>query len=107
MNTTINWQLSLQERRTQLLGYLLLTATWGGGVGLGLFYFSFPTEMGMLARSIELLPFFAIWCLIMIAWIGWGLGYQIRAGIVLGVVFLLGLYTMRRGGLAGMGVLWL
>ncbi len=107
MNTTINWQLSLQERRTQLLGYLLLAATVGGGGGLGLFYFSFPAEMGMLARGIELLPFFAIWGLVLIAWSGQRLGYQLRTGITLAVVLLLGLYTMRRGGIVGIGTLWL
>ncbi len=107
MNTAINWQLQLQERRARLLRYLLLAAGWGGIVGLVAFYFSFPAEMGMVARSIELVPFFTVWCMVVVAWLGRGLGYQVRAGIALAVVFLLSLYTMRRGGLAGMGPLWL
>ena len=107
MKTTTNWQFDLQERRAKLLKYFLLASVWGGAVGLILFFLSLPAEMGLLPRFMELAPFLAVWLMVLVAWFWQGLGYQIRTYIVLLLVSLLGIYTLRRGGIAGMGLLWL
>lgn len=103
---TTDWRSEVQESRAAFLNSLLLAATIGGFAMLVLNYFSME-ERTTAALLREMVPFTAVWLIVLIATFWRGLGYRVRAWVMVGIVYALAVLTFVRGGLPGSGRIWL
>jgi len=63
--------------------------------------------MSVLERWIEITPFLAGWLIVLITWRWRSMSHRTRTLIVLLLVYFLGVFIFRRGGLPGSGRVWL
>jgi GAF domain-containing protein len=91
-----------------LLDYMLLAGTALGFLAILIIYFLGLEESGAnpLERD-DMFPFVAGWVAVSIAWLWRGLGYHIRAGVLLLLAYLVGAYLLWVDGLIGGGRIWL
>jgi GAF domain-containing protein len=103
-----DWRSEVQRRRAMLLDYMLLAGTALGFLAILIIYFLGLEESGAnpLERD-DMFPFVAGWVAVSIAWLWRGLGYHIRAGILLLLAYLVGAYLLWVDGLIGGGRIWL
>lgn len=103
-----DWRSEVQHRRATLLNRILLTGTILGFIAMWALYFFGLEERGWnpLERG-DMLPFLAGWVVVLVAWRWRNLGYRIRTGVVLLLVYLLGSYLLWEDGLSGGGRIWL
>jgi GAF domain-containing protein len=103
-----DWRSEVQRRRAILLDYLLLAGAGVGFIAMVSLYVSGLDEKGAnpLQRT-DILPFLAGWLIVTAAWRWRGLGYRIRAGILLALAYLMGFYLLSFSGLLGGGRIWL
>ncbi|MBN1811474.1 MAG: GAF domain-containing protein [Anaerolineae bacterium] len=103
-----DWRSEVQRRRAMLLDYMLLAGTALGFLAIFALYFFGLEERGWrpLERS-DLFPFLAGWVVVLAAWLWRGLGYRIRTGVLLLLVYLFGSYLLSLDGLSGGGRIWL
>jgi GAF domain-containing protein len=103
-----DWRGKAQHRRATLLNYLLLAGMGLGFLAILIIYFLGLEERGAnpLERS-DMFPFLAGWVAASIAWLVRGLGYHIRAGVLLLLVYFVGAYLLLLDGLVGGGRIWL
>ncbi len=103
-----DWRNEVQRRRAMLLDYMLLAGTALGFLAILIIYFLGLEEAGAnpLERS-DMFPFVAGWVAVLIAWLWRGLGYRIRAGVLLSLAYLIGAYLLLVDGLTGGGRIWL
>jgi GAF domain-containing protein len=106
--TISDWRGEVQRRRAMLLDYMLLAGTALGFIAILALYFVGLGERGWapLERG-DLLPFLVGWAVVLITWLWRGLGYRIRAGVMLLLVYLFGSYLLWMDGLTGGGRIWL
>jgi len=107
MQTVFDWESEIEDSRAVFLNSLLLVATVVGLVAILSTYVTLPEDMTALERLVEVTPFLAGWLIVLIVWVWRGLGYSIRASIVLLIVYGLSVFIFRRGGLPGSGRVWL
>jgi GAF domain-containing protein len=103
-----DWRNEVQRRRAMLLDYMLLAGTVLGFLAILIIYFLGLEESGAnpLERD-DLFPFVAGWVAVSIVWLWRGLGYHIRAGVLLLLAYLVGAYLLWVDGLIGGGRIWL
>ena len=103
-----DWRSEVQRRRAILLDYLLLAGAGVGFVAMVLLYWGGLDERGAnpLQRT-DIWPFLIGWLVVTAAWRWRGLGYRIRAGILLALAYLMGSYLLSLSGLPGGGRIWL
>jgi GAF domain-containing protein len=103
-----DWRSEVQRRRAMLLDYMLLAGTALGFLAILIIYFLGLEESGAnpLERS-DMFPFAVGWVAVSIAWLWRGLGYHIRAGVLLLLAYLVGAYLLWVDGLIGGGRIWL
>jgi GAF domain-containing protein len=103
-----DWRGEFQRRRALLLGHMLLAGTCLGFLAILIIYFLGLEENGAnLLERRDMFPFLAGWAVLLIAWLWRGLGYRVRAGVLLLLVYLVGAYLLWKGGLVGGGRIWL
>lgn len=105
--TVFDWESEIEDSRAAFLNGLLLIATVVGLAAIASTYVTLPEGMTTLERLVEVTPFLAGWLIVLIVWVWRGLGYSIRAPIVLLIVYALSVFIFRRGGLSGSGRVWL
>ena len=103
-----DWRSEVQRRRAILLDYLLLAGAGVGFIAMMALYLGGLEERGAnpLQRT-DIWPFLAGWLVVTAAWRWRGLGYRIRAGILLALAYLMGFYLISFAGLLGGGRIWL
>jgi GAF domain-containing protein len=103
-----DWRSEIHRRRAMLLNYMLLTGAILGFLAILVIYSLGLEENGAnpLERR-DMFPFLGGWVVLLIAWLWRGLGYRIRAGILLLLVYTVGTYLLWNGGLVGGGRTWL
>jgi GAF domain-containing protein len=103
-----DWRSEVQRHRAILLNYLLMAGVGIGFIALVAIYVGGLSVAGAnpLERS-DMWPFVAGWFVVLIAWLWRGLGYRVRAGILLFLTYLIGFYLFAEGGLSGGGRIWL
>lgn len=103
-----DWRSEVQRRRAILLDYLLLAGAGVGFFAMVQLYVGALDERGAnpLQRT-DIWPFFVGWLIVTVAWRWRGLGYRVRAGILLLLAYLMGSYLLSLNGLPGGGRIWL
>ena len=103
-----DWSGEVQRRRAILLDYLLLAGAGVGFIAMVSLYVGGLDERGAnpLQRT-DIWPFLIGWLVVSAAWRWRGLGYRIRAGILLALTYLMGYYLLSLSGLLGGGRIWL
>jgi GAF domain-containing protein len=102
-----DWRSEVQ-RRAMLLDYLLLAGAVLGFMAILALYFVGLGERGWKPQErADMLPFLVGWVVVLIAWLWRGLGYRVRTGVLLLLVYLFGSYLLWEDGLSGGGRIWL
>ncbi|MBN1977120.1 MAG: GAF domain-containing protein [Anaerolineae bacterium] len=103
-----DWRSEVQRRRAILLDYLLLAGVGVGFIAMVSIYWGGLDEKGAnpLQRT-DIWPFLVGWLVVTAAWRWHGLGYRVRAGILLLLSYLMGAYLLHVSGLPGGGRIWL
>jgi len=105
--SSAHWEAQVDRSRAGILNNLLLAATVGGLAALILNYFSLPRSMAPAERLADMALFIASWLVTAIVWVWKGPSRQVRATVLLIVIYGLALRMLYRGGLEGAGHMWL
>ncbi|MEA3340471.1 MAG: GAF domain-containing protein [Chloroflexota bacterium] len=107
MQTVSDWESEIKDSRAAFLNSLLLVVTVVGLAAIASTYVTLPEGLTVLERLVETALFLAVWLIVLIVWMWRGLGYSIRALILILLVYILSAFILRRGGLPGSGRVWL
>jgi signal transduction histidine kinase len=105
---TAEWKQEILQSREGLLQRLMIGAVGMGFLAMVLLYVGLEdTGMPPAERLMDMVPFIAGWLIVVAACIWRGVGYYVRAWLLLALCWSLGAFLLQKVGLSSSGRIWM